>query len=62
MSILTKLLKDFILEETKIYQKNLISWMDIALNKLSNRSSVVAEHLSDNYEWSKNYNDSRFLI
>ena len=36
--------------------------MFTGLNKRSNRSSEIAEHLLNNYERAKNYNDSCFII
>ena len=36
--------------------------MDTGLNKPSNRSSAIAEHLLNNYDCAKNYNDSHFSI
>ena len=35
--------------------------MKTGLNKPSNSSSAIAEHLLNNSDCSKNYNDSRFL-
>ena len=36
--------------------------MDTGLNKPSNRSLAIAEHLSTNYGFGKNYNSSHFSI
>ena len=42
--------------------KSLRTWMDTDLNKPTNRSSAIAEHLLNNSDCAKNYRDSNFLI
>ena len=63
VSILAELRKDSIyLRGDQYVSKALRKWMQTGLNKPSNSSSTIAEHLLNNIDCSKNYNDSRFSI
>ena len=42
--------------------KILRTWMDKNLNKPTNRSSAIAEHLLKNLDYANNYRDSNFSI
>ena len=52
----------FHLRRDQHVSKALRKWMKTGLNKPSNNSSAIAEHLLNNIDCSKNYNDSRFSI
>ena len=42
--------------------KSLRTWMKTGLNKRTNRSSAIAEHLLNNSDCANNYRDSKFSV
>ena len=54
--------KRFHIRRDQHISKSFRSWIDTGLNKPSNRPSAIAEHLLNNYDCEKSYNDSHISI